>query len=183
MEETLIDRMESKDFVGFWKRVLISFLDVFILAVPLLLLYYVSNSLAVHWESEIPIITRWILMNMFYIFMIVKFGGTPGRLILKARIVNEAGNYPTVKQALIRCSFLLLGTVFSIIDNLNQFNYSFDSVQLSDLAQLASDLDAILGWVIIVDCLFVVFNKQNRALHDLMAGTYVVKKSALSILD
>ncbi|MFD2875517.1 hypothetical protein ACFTAO_05300 [Paenibacillus rhizoplanae] len=31
----------------------------------------------------------------------------------------------------------------------------------------------------VVDCLFVAFTQRKRALHDLMARTYVVNKTAL----
>lgn len=53
------------------------------------------------------------------------------------------------------------------------------STTLNLWAPLATDLSKILGLIMLVDYLFVAFTPRKRALHDMMAGTYVVDKSAI----
>ncbi|MNN98423.1 hypothetical protein D3C81_2178140 [compost metagenome] len=53
---------------------------------------------------------------------------------------------------------------------------------LSNWSPLAEGLNMLLGFFIVIDCVCVGFIQRKRALHDLMAGTYVVRKSALDRL-
>ena len=172
-------RFEETDTVGFWKRVGMTLLDIMILVVPNLLLYKWSHSLVETFHSEIPIVIRWAVIFGFNLFMVIKFGGTPGKLLLKARIVNGQGNYPNLKEALIRNCLYILSVIFSIIFEISQYDYTSFSRYISLWADLASDLSGILGFVLLADCLIIALSRENQALHDLMAGTYVVNKDAL----
>ncbi|MRN51717.1 RDD family protein [Paenibacillus monticola] len=175
-----MDRNFSEaDFVGFWKRVLITLLDGAILIIPALLLNRLSSSLADFWQSEIPLIIPWIFYLCFDVLLVSRFGGTPGRLILRTRIVNAEGNYPSLKQAVLRDCFYIVSSVLAIIVNLGEHPYTVISRNLSLWADQATVLNFILSWVIVIDSLFIVFTVRNRALHDMIAGTYVVYKSAL----
>lgn len=167
---------DQTDLVGFWKRVLVAILDIIVLAIPGVLLYWMFNTLAESLQSEIPIIVQNILFFVFNIFMIVRFGGSPGKLILKMRIVNEQGYYPTLRQALVRNSFQVLSVIFSMIIEVSSFNFTVISTTFSLWADMASTLSTILAPIILVDYLFVAFHPRKRALHDMMAGTYVVYK-------
>lgn len=109
---------EHADFVGFWKRVQAVILDVIVIIIPGGLLYWMLGALAESLQSGIPIIVEYLFFFVFNIFMIVRFGGSPGKLILKIRIVNEKGNYPTLKQALVRSSFEMLGAIFSMTNEI-----------------------------------------------------------------
>jgi uncharacterized RDD family membrane protein YckC len=111
--------------------------------------------------------------------MIVRFGGSPGKLILKIKIVNGQGKYPTLKEALVRNIFQIISTIFSMIVSVSLYDLTAISTNLALWAPLANDLSKILGPIMLVDYLFVAFTPRKRALHDLMAGTYVVDKSAI----
>lgn len=171
-----VGRFQQNDFVGFWKRVLVVILYIIVLAIPWSLVYWMTNVAAETLHSEIPIIIQNILFFAFTIFMIVRFGGSPGKLILKMRIVNEQGNYPTLKQALIRNIFQMFSVIFSMIIEISSYNFTAISTNFSLWENTASNLSDILAPIILVDYLFVVFHPRKRALHDLMAGTYVVYK-------
>lgn len=118
----------------------------------------------------------------FNIFMVVKYGGTPGRLLLKTRIVNGSGSYPTVKQSVIRYSLYLINSLLAVVITSDEKMISSLSGYFSDWANLNNGLNEILGLIIIADCLIIVVTRYNRALHDMMAGTYVVNKAALDEL-
>ncbi|OMD41266.1 hypothetical protein BSK56_27805 [Paenibacillus borealis] len=182
MEQTLETRLEMSDFVGFWKRILVSLLDFIILAIPAYYLSRWSLASAENYNSLIPLLLEWVALAAFNIFMVVKYGGTPGRLLLKTRIVNGSGAYPTVKQSVIRYSLYLINSLLAVVITSNEKMISSLSGYFSDWANLNNGLNEILGLIIIADCLIIVVTRYNRALHDMMAGTYVVNKAALDEL-
>lgn len=112
MDNYKVERLEQEDFIGFWKRVLATILDLLIILIPAVIVYWIFNSLAISLHSEIPIILEYIFFVVFDVFMIVRFGGTPGKLVLKMKIVNQQGNIPTLKEALIRNIFRIMSTIF-----------------------------------------------------------------------
>ncbi|AIQ56610.1 RDD family protein [Paenibacillus borealis] len=179
MEQRIEQQLDWSDYVGFWKRVLIHFVDFLVLALPTYLLNRICVSAAESAESAFPLFIQFVLLMGFNVFMVVKYGGTPGRLILGARIINGDGSYPALKQALIRDCFLIINGFLAVIVSLNTEELSAVSSSLANWSPLATNLNLLFGWVVVADCLFVVFTQRNRALHDMMAGTYVVKKIAL----
>ncbi|MEK3662228.1 RDD family protein [Paenibacillus sp. FSL F4-0236] len=179
MDNYKVERLEQEDFIGFWKRVLATILDLLIILIPAVIVYWIFNSLAISLHSEIPIILEYIFFVVFDVFMIVRFGGTPGKLVLKMKIVNQQGNIPTLKEALIRNIFRIISTIFSMIVGVSLYDLTVISTTLNLWAPLATDLSKILGLIMLVDYLFVAFTPRKRALHDMMAGTYVVDKSAI----
>ncbi|WP_339801058.1 RDD family protein [Paenibacillus sp. FSL R5-0744] len=179
MDNYKVERLEQEDFIGFWKRVLATILDLLIILIPAVIVYWIFNSLAVSLHSEIPIILEYIFFVVFDVFMIVRFGGTPGKLVLKMKIVNQQGNIPTLKEALIRNIFRIISTIFSMVVGVSLYDLTVISTTLNLWAPLATDLSKILGLIMLVDYLFVAFTPRKRALHDMMAGTYVVDKSAI----
>ncbi|MEK3865349.1 RDD family protein [Paenibacillus sp. FSL H7-0716] len=179
MDNILPEHLDQENFIGFWKRVLASILDFLVIGIPGVIVYWILNSLAVSLHSEIPIILEYILFIAFDIFMIVRFGGTPGKLILKLKIVNEQGNYATVKEALIRNVFRMISMILSMVIAVSSYDFTVISAKLSLWSDLAFDLTQILGPIMLVDYLLVGFHPRKRAIHDLLAGTYVVDKSAI----
>lgn len=179
MERSITERLAESDYAGFWKRVLISIVDFLILALPVYFINGWAVSAAERYQSGIPLWIQWVLISLFNIVLVTKFGGTPGRLILRTRIVNEQGKYPSLKQAVIRYSFLLVNTLLAVIVAAGNGTLSKLPEAYANWAPLASDLTGFLALIIIIDCLFIVFSMRNRALHDMMAGTYVVNQSAL----
>lgn len=182
MEFKVEEQIHPEDYVGFWKRVLVSFIDFLILLLPNYVLNRLFVSAAVSVDSSLPLFIQFALLAGFNIFMVVKYGGTPGKLILGVRIVNEQGGSPALKQALIRDCFFIVNSFLAVIVSLNTRELADISSSLAGWSPLASGLNAFLGWVIVIDCLFVAFTRRNRAVHDMMAGTYVVKKIALNQL-
>ena len=84
-----------------------------------------------------------------------------------------------LKQALIRDSFIIVNSFLAVVVTLNTEALSAIPSSLVNWSPLAADINVFLGWVVVVDCLFIAFTPRKRALHDLMARTYVVNKTAL----
>ncbi|WP_379154841.1 RDD family protein [Paenibacillus sp. sgz5001063] len=182
MERSVEDQLVASEFVGFWKRVLISIVDVLVLLLPAYLINKFFVWATEYYHSAIPLFIQFALLGAFNIYMVVKYGGTPGKLLLKVRIINADGQLPSVKQALIRYSIYILNSLLAVIMSLSAYdNLSFFS-NGGEWLPLVIGMNAFLGFVIIIDCLCVAFLKNNRAVHDLMAGTYVVDKEAMDSL-
>lgn len=75
-------------YVGFWERAFMGLVEMLVMSIPFVFLYRTSINISVSAGSIIPFIIYWILLYSFLIFMVVRYGGTPGKLIMKARIVN-----------------------------------------------------------------------------------------------
>jgi uncharacterized RDD family membrane protein YckC len=182
MNQGVEEQLDLDAYVGFWKRVLINFVDFLILALPDYVLNRISVAAAESADSAVPLFIQFVLLIAFNLFMVVRFGGTPGKLIFKVRIVNEDGDYPVLKQAVIRDSFFIINAFLGVIVSLDTKPLSAVTSDLIHWSPLAMSLNVFLGWVIVIDCLIIVFTRRNRALHDMMAGTYVVKKTELDQL-
>lgn len=160
-----VDRFE---FAGFWRRVATSFLDLLIWIVP----WYVAGKyLPPGWD-----VVRYLAFSAVYYpvtwFLIVRFGGTPGKLILGLRVVDGNGNYLSPVGAVKRDSLNIL-----LCMPLDLWLQWTGTDKASDLKSLV--LTNLTGLILFVDVLGVAFNKRKRALHDFIAGSYVVTKRSL----
>ncbi|MFD2875516.1 RDD family protein [Paenibacillus rhizoplanae] len=84
---------------------------------------------------------QFVLLMAFNIFMVVRYGGTPGRLLLGARIVDENGRYPVIKQALIRDSFIIVNSFLAVVVSLNTEALSAIPSSLVNWSPLAADIN------------------------------------------
>ncbi|MDI4649224.1 RDD family protein [Cohnella hashimotonis] len=169
-ENRLMERTQENDFIyfGFWKRVLMRIIDFGIIFIPLGLLYRFAVYESVQMNSILPYILMWIVTSAYYVLTLSIFGGTPGKLILKAKVVDHSGNQLSFYQSLLRSIFYILYAVtmiFAFSDaNFKPINAPFDVI-----AQL-------IGVVTILSDLIVLFNRRKKALHDYIAGSVVIKQ-------
>ena len=102
------NNIEKRQYAGFWLRVLASLIDALLLLliiIPLLTIIYGSS----YWLGEQWFHGFWDV-SLNYIFPLVatlwfwkKFMATPGKMILKLRVVDEVtGDSLTIKQSLVR---------------------------------------------------------------------------------
>lgn len=91
----------------------------------------------------------------YYTFMVGKFGQTPGKMILKIKIVDQNTNQlPSYGQAFKRYLLPMGGDV---------------------LFRVFSLLVLITSPVELFDCLWMLWDPNKQTLHDKIAGTVVVK--------
>ena len=127
---------------------------------------------------------------IFCLLLIVKYGGTPGKFLLRIRIVNKQGTFISLGAAVLRSSLILL----VMTNSLCKYYHVFSELSLSMNPKTSADISHaiktnggvfnIIGTVLIVISLIDVGvillrnNKQNRAIHDFIARSYVVKKES-----
>jgi uncharacterized RDD family membrane protein YckC len=173
------------EYGGFWIRVGAVLLDsLFLIPLGLLSLIGFRVSLRYFIYAPVPL----MLFHAFYWMYLVKlFGGTPGKRLLKLRIVMADGKPITMMAAIIRNAPLYLLTAMNVY---GQFAAA-RSLAGTDVAgmgfiemstMLASATPRWVTWVTpamtvwyLVNSIVLASNDRRRALHDFLAGTMVLR--------
>ncbi len=148
------------DYAGFWKRFLASSIDGLIFY-PL---YVLNNLIFKSVDREIflyislLITTLSLLYNVLFIYFI---GRTPGKIILKLKVVKTNGNEVGLSNALLRESFsiakLIIWTIeqFAVFGKLPYISFTFTLISL-------------------IDYIVYIFNYRCKTIHDYIADTIVI---------
>ena len=184
-EMSSVDITSHFEYVGFWQRVLVALLDTLMLS-PLALTGIWTNvwsfRLRAPWLSVVPALT----ISLLTLFLVMRFGGTPGKLILKMRIVDRNGAYLRLRPALLRdfvnwlsigASLLLLLHVMSVMPP-NNIPGTMTQIgeALNQYGGWRSRADTGIALLGVADVLFVSCNRRKRAIHDFLAGSFVITK-------
>jgi uncharacterized RDD family membrane protein YckC len=179
-ESTRTNRFE---YVGFWGRVGASLLDAFILIGPGLATFPLIQRLF-RMRAPGPWIAASIAVRFVVLFFVTWFGGTPGKLILRMRIVDRDGEYLTPSRAVLRdaipwADLLVLSIMIIQVMSTIPAGYVPDSwIELSrTLVRYGGawpSFTTILSWMSLPDVLFVACSPRKQALHDLLAGSFVI---------
>lgn len=143
--------MEGATYGGFWIRAVALLLDQLIIGLPLVgMVIAVSMMMGVAFEESLA--SNWmnyglaIPITAFEAFMLIHYGATPGKLILKLRVTNFDGSKLGTGQAIIRCVWSTFITLIPVIGFL----------------------------LYIIECSFAASDPEKRALHDRMFQTRVI---------
>jgi uncharacterized RDD family membrane protein YckC len=174
-------------YAGFWPRLGAQLLDSAIF-LPLVVFSFWGNR---HFRLfRLYYLGPDMLFNLFYyVYIVQRFGGTPGKLVLGLRIRKLGGDAIGYKEALLRCGpILVLGlllsfdTIYARIGISDADFHSFTYTQLikSEVAhspfwRWLVDLANVV-WIL-TDIVVFFTNQKRRALHDFIAGTVVVRIS------
>jgi uncharacterized RDD family membrane protein YckC len=176
---------EEVEYGGFWRRVGAHILDSLILAPLAILVYFGAQFSPLFY---VIYVIPGILVALFYsVYLVKRYGGTPGKRILDLRIVMADGSPVTGSAAMVRYSVMLvLSTIPSVGMAFASMNVStegydtlgfFERMQLIEASTPSWSLFgsyAIWGWIIL--CVIVMLvNPQRRAVHDFMAKTLVIR--------
>ncbi|MCK4401922.1 RDD family protein [bacterium] len=172
-------------YAGFWKRFCALIVDAIIMS-PI---FFISSRFA-HKSLHGYIATTIFGLFAYIIFQIifVKFwGGSPGKLAVKIKIVKLNGSNVLWREAILRSivdlMFILL-IDFIIIYTLSKSNITWGSYTfqvfrkyyktlLPSYYKTIEILRQIWFWS---ELIVLLFNKKKRALHDFIAGTVVIRK-------
>jgi uncharacterized RDD family membrane protein YckC len=184
----MTDRTDEFIFVGFWKRVLAALIDAgigwaFIPITTPLMIWTITH------RNILPE-TLWSLVwTILWLWVVVRFGGTPGKLIIGVRIVDTRGQFLSWGRAVRRIIFpSLVLTINSHLQMWRALSTYPDSAPhssfleigglLNEYGQPFAMLAMVLGLLVYADIGAVLFNRKKRALHDFIAGSYVITKKS-----
>jgi uncharacterized RDD family membrane protein YckC len=128
-----------------------------------------------------------ILFGLFYyVYLVRRFGGTPGKLMVGIRIRKLDGSPVGYREAFLRSlPDLILSTLMSIAFILPLFQMSdaeYHSLAFSERTRRLMELAPVwykpLQWIqtawVWGELIVLLTNKKRRALHDFIASTVVV---------
>ncbi len=177
-------------YAGFWRRLAACLWDFFLFGLPYLVTsrYSLESSYAffIAWSIGSPIVG-----SIGSLYLLARYGGTPGKLIQGIRVVQLDGSPITWKHALLRNSVGVLSTVCTVAVFLSVMP-SIDFELVRALAPKPAEalraywrqiyprwfyvLNNLEAVYILSEAVVMLTNERRRAIHDYIAGTVVVTK-------
>lgn len=171
-------------FVGFGPRLGAALLDVLIM-LPI-------TGTAMYFTMMSPNMN--LYFALFFLSILYKpvcekiLGGTPGKLILKQKVVGKEGVALSWGQAVMRYLPWLVGAAFNAYMQYNvfgipgmedaggfvEYTQMVQEYQLENGGIIMSIVQSLVGFLPLISAFFIFGNKQKQAAHDILAETYVV---------
>lgn len=124
--------------------------------------------IAITFNSEIKIIIPLLICYILYYFYAVLMhrylGKTIGKLILNLKVTDLSGKNPSLLRALVREALPLMANILLIISMFGGYN-NFYQMMFRMI---------ILCWFL-AEIISMSLTETNRSLHDLVAGTIVIR--------
>lgn len=183
--EILVPEKSELSYAGFWRRFFAYWVDAIVLLPVIFISIWgdqQSRLFQLYWLVPGALISLW-----FHVYLVQRYGGTPGKLLLKIKITKLDGTAVSFKEAILRHSVLFLLSIMSTVVLLPSYlgmtdaqYFSMDWIERSrylqenssgmfDFANIAMNI-----WIW-SEFLIMLTNKKRRALHDFIAGTVVIK--------
>ena len=158
---------------GFWRRLLAMLVDSMILGIAGLVIAYPFRDQLVHWGPWGRLLGFVVALGYFGCLNSKLAGGqTPGKRLLKVKVVDAAGAPLSLGRSLVR--FLPLGAAWF----LNGLPLPSSAAEIPVVGYLLSI--AVFGVGLSIVYLYVFNRRTRQSLHDLLVGSYVVKADANS---
>ena len=174
-------------YAGLGPRLAANLLD-FVIMIPLIALSFWGSS---HFRLfDVYYFLPSLLLGLFYtVYLVRRYGGTPGKLLVGIRIRKLDGEPVGYREAFLRdlpdALFGILSSVGMILYVINLSDTEYHSSSLIErskrMAELAPSWLAPLQWLDMAwfwcELLVLLTNRKRRAIHDFIAGTVVVHTS------
>jgi len=183
----LLSVEDVRVYSDFWHRLGALVVDNLLVAGVSFVIYPTLRAFLPTVAVRLLFVTAWLLVVQVY--CVLRFGGSPGKLLLKMRIVTMSGEPLTARHALVRAlPDYLLSTVAMLIGAwaLSQVDGGgFDALPARrQLELLTAAIPLWIQWSLrtsqwvwfIGELAVFIDSYEKRALHDLIAGTVVVYK-------
>ena len=171
-------------YAGFLRRFGAYLIDALVFIPLLVVAYFLSEKFRLF---QVYYFVPGLLIGIaFHVYLVVRFGGTPGKLLLNIRIAMVNGSRVTLKAASLRYSVLFGLTFFStlalclsVLSMSDELYFSLGYIERSK--KIVELSPSWYQWVSILiqvwvwsEFISMLFNKKRRAIHDFIAGTVVV---------
>ena len=172
---------------GFWLRPLAYLIDM----VPLVLLTVGLVFLAVATKSRFLLCVAYILLLTYKPLMESYYGATLGKMACGLKVVNKQGENLSLIAAYVRFLPFFAFLAIGFFENLGLFStpefknaseyyellFAWRKNQGDETLGIFREL---LNWIIFFECLMAAFTHRQRALHDMIAGSFCVSRTRSS---
>ncbi|HLP19632.1 MAG TPA: RDD family protein, partial [Chitinophagales bacterium] len=192
-----LEGINDNIYGGFWRRLGALLLDgLFTAPVIYFILYVNSIGKNVYFMTLLPNIAFTVF---YFIFLPVKYNGTPGKIVMGLNILRLDGQAIGWKEAFLRhvvsLGLVLIGTgvmIYSlsiaddeVFKSLSWFKQQEYLMQLTPMGfKLFSWANNVWIWS---EFIVLLTNPRRRAIHDFIAGTIIVRQeyvaSLLAVMD
>jgi uncharacterized RDD family membrane protein YckC len=171
-------------YAGFWPRLGAILLDFVFLMPVTALCFWGSSKFRLF---DVYFFVPDILWGLFYsVYLVRRWGGTPGKLIVGIRIRKLNGERVGYREAFLRqLPDFVLGLLISAALTVPLFRMTDAEYHALSFLERARQMDALaprwyqpLHWLqtawVWSELVVLLTNRKRRALHDFIAGTVVV---------
>lgn len=113
--------MDDMKYAGFWRRFAAFWMDLLVLLPLMVLAYFLEGSsrlYRLYWFFPGLLFELW-----YQVYLVVRYGGTPGKLILNIRIAMVDGSPVTPQAAVVRNAVVLVLAEVAAIQPLRNLVY------------------------------------------------------------
>lgn len=168
----------------FWSRVGAGLIDLIFISPLLILNFMMGDSQSFYLYS---VVLTQVVTLFFYVYLVTKFGATPGKLALGLRISMLDGSPVTLQAACLRYGmwwfFALLSGIGMAMAASAVPAESLATGYMARSLLLTAELPTWAAWagyatqaLGLGSLVVMLVNKERRTLHDFLAGTVVVRK-------
>ena len=178
-------------YAGFWPRLGALLLDLLIMLPLGALAFWGTQRYRLF---DLYYLVPGTFLGLFYsVYLVQRFGGTPGKLIIGIRIRKVSGDPVGYREALLRyfpefilgmlMSIALLIPVFHMSDTeYHTLSFMERAKRMVELApSWYKPLQIIQNVWVWGELIVLLTNRKRRALHDFIAGTVVVQTSSKTL--
>jgi uncharacterized RDD family membrane protein YckC len=183
-ESGVVPEHEYK-YAGFWVRVGAYAID-FLLILPYAFFarWLASRSAAGFIATQA---IGFVIAIVFHVYLVKRFGGSPGKVLLKLRIAKLDGTRVGYREAWLRYSVLGVISVLTSIalangalkipdDEFRTETVKIHTQRMRDNAPVWYQPIQIAGSIwIYSEFIVLLTNRKRRAVHDFIAGTMVIR--------
>jgi uncharacterized RDD family membrane protein YckC len=151
------------NYAGFWKRFLARIIDILIY-LPFLLINYVmfeSVNKNIFLNTSLLITILVLLYNVLFVYFI---GRTPGKMIVKLKVIKTDGNKVGLSNSILRETFSIMSLLITIVQQFKVFG------EISYINNIGFAF-MILS---LLDYLMYLFSSRCKTIHDYLADTVVI---------
>lgn len=181
----VIEGVNESIYAGFWIRLGSLLLD-FLIMLPVISLTLYLNGLSKN-AYYFTIIPSFIFHFWYGIYLVKKYGGTPGKLITGIKILRTDGKDVGWREAILRnivafilTVFISIATIVALTEANAEHYESLDWMTKQEyLMTFTPILFTVYTWISNIwyysELFVILFNKRKRAIHDFMADTVIVR--------
>lgn len=164
---------------GFWIRVGATLIDGLVFS-PILVLALLNMFLI---KSIFLMLLIWIPGLIYKPFMESFYGATLGKMVCGIRVIDGRGEKLSLSVAYIRFIPFILTSITGLVMSFIVFS-SPDFQNASNVREIARLyqgnplrlIDRIMYYIGLIECVVAAFTYRKRALHDMIAGSFCIRK-------
>jgi uncharacterized RDD family membrane protein YckC len=150
------------EYAGFWVRVLAKLIDLLIF-LPLYIISIIFNPNNKQLSFVISVSIT-ILILLYNIILIYSIGKTPGKIVMKLKVLKTDGEKVGIVNSIAREVFAIISILIWIIQ---KFGMS---------AEFINTLNTSFAFVSSFEVLVCLFNYRHKTTHDFIGNTVVIKE-------